>query len=225
MKRPALSTRDRRALRLGMILLTPVIVYSALVRPYVATLGDARAHLDDERRLLARERALVREAPSFPDRRRRASVALGAAWTRIVRGADTISIAASLAGYVSTTAESAGLQVEQVESRGADSLRMAHLGEGGLVASTVELTARGDLERVLRFLSALEAGETYVRVDRFRITKRAGDAAADQEALALTATVTGIARLLTRPAASYAAPPLPRAPREPAVASIARGAP
>jgi hypothetical protein len=213
-------------LRLGALLLAPVFAYALLVRPYVAALTGARVRLSDERALLVREQQLVREAPRFPQRRQRASAALGATWTRIVRGADTISIAASLTRYVSTTAESSGLLVEQVESRGADSLSAARLGPGGLTAATVELRARGDLERVLRFLSALESGETYVRVDGLRIAKApaSGDAP-DQETLAMTATVTGIARVLARPAAVYAAPPTPRLPREPAVASLGGTAP
>lgn len=225
MKQSVLTLRDRRALRIGMLLLAPALAYALVARPYAEALGDARARLNNERELLARERTLVREAPSFPDRRRRASTALGTTWTRIVRGADTISIAASMTGYVSMAAEGAGLLVEQVESRGADSLRTARLDEGGLVASAVELRARGDLERILHFLAALETGETYVRVDRLRIAKtaNAGDAI-DQETLTITATVTGIARVLARPAAFYASPSPPRPPRvqrEPAVAAVA----
>jgi hypothetical protein len=220
MTRPALSPRDRRALRAGLLLLAPALAYALLVRPYLGALGAARERLADERALLVRERALVREASSFPDRRRRAATALGATWTRIVRGGDTVSVAAALAGYVSMAAEGAGLLVEQVESRGADSARSARLGAGGLVASSVELRARGDLERVLRFLAALESGETYVRIDGLRVAKvsGAGDAA-DQETLTVTANVTGIARVLARPAAVYAAPP-PARPREPAVAAL-----
>lgn len=226
MMRRTLSTRDRRALRLGMLLLAPALVWGLLVRPYIGALSETRARLDDERALLARERRLVNDASTFPERRRRASTALGATWTRVVRGADTISIAASLTGYVSTEAEGAGLLVEQVESRGADSLQSARLARGGLVASTVELRARGDLERVLHFLAAMESGETYVRVDRLRLVKTPapGDAT-DQETLTLTATVSGIARVLARPATSYAAPTPPRRPREPSVALLGGSAP
>jgi hypothetical protein len=92
------------------------------------------------------------------------------------------------------------------------------------VASSVELRARGDLERVLRFVAALEAGDTYVRIDQLRIAKigGAGDAT-DQETLGVTANVTGIARVLARPATSYAMPPARRP--EPTVASIAGSAP
>ena len=224
MKWSSLGSRDRRALRAGIVLLAPAVVYALVVKPYVDALGAARARLSEERELLARESALVREAPTFPDRRRRASTVLGASWTHIVRGADTISIAASLAGYVSGAAESAGLQVEQVESRGADSVRAARLAGGGLVASSVELRGRGDLERVLRFVAALEAGDTYVRIDQLRIAKigGAGDAT-DQETLGITANVTGIARVLARPATSYAMPPARRT--EPTVASIGGSAP
>ena len=225
MKRPVLSHGDRRALRIGMLLLGPMLTYALLVRPYVRTLGDTRTRLADERALLAREHGLVRDAPRFPDRRRRASMALGATWTRIIRGADTISIAASLAGYVSTTAEDAGLLVEQVESRGADSAGNARLAGVGLAASTVELRARGDLVRVLRFLAEMETGETFARIERIHIAKTAGPGDADdQETLSVTATVTGIARVLARPASFRATPTLAREPRAP-VSVSARSSP
>jgi hypothetical protein len=218
---PALSPKDARATKLGALLLAPVLVWVLLVRPYVRALADVRERVSEERELLARERRLVTDAPHFPERRHRAGSALGATWTHIVRGADTLSVTATLTSYASDAAAGAGLLVEQVESRGADSIRMARLthGGGGLVASTVELRARGDLERVLRFVAELESGETYVRVDRLQMVKApsAGDAA-DQETLTVTATITAIARVLSRPASFYATPmpPRPRHPRSPA---------
>jgi hypothetical protein len=76
-----------------------------------------------------------------------------------------------------------------------------------LNAATVELRARGDLERVLAFLADLETGETIVRVDRLRIERSGGGAdAVDQETLALSVTVTGIARLLARPVSTPVRP-------------------
>jgi hypothetical protein len=200
MKLASLRPRDRRALALGALLLAPVVLYALAVRPYFNALDDARTRLAAERDLLTRERRVIGEAPDYPARHRRAGSALGATWTRIVRGADTLSIAAALASYVSETAEGAGLLVEQVETRGADSARTAALARVQLNASTVELRARGDLERVLAFLADLETGETIVRVDKLRIEKSSGVAeAADQEILAMSVTVTGIARLLAHP--------------------------
>jgi hypothetical protein len=224
-----LSRRDRRALAASTLLLAPALLWAAVARPYVSALDEARQRLREERTLLARERALLADAPNFPVRRQRAGAALGATWTHIVRGADTLSIAASVARAVSDAADDAGLQVEQVESRGADSARRAQLARGALVASTVELRARGDLQRVLRFLSEMEGGETYLRVDRLQIAvaPSAGDAP-DQETLALSATVTDIARVLARPAAFYVTPPRPHrygAPLEAAFASPTRSAP
>jgi type II secretory pathway component PulM len=196
----SLSSRDTRALRIGALALTPVLAYMLLVRPYAHALDEARSRLSTERELLARERRLVSDAPEYPGRRRRASRALGTMWTRIVRGADTLSVSASLTSYVSDAAEGAGLLVEQVESRTADSTRMASLARGGLVASTVELHAQGDLERVMRFLAEMESGETFVRVDRVHVARAPTTRdAPGQETLTLSATVTGIARILAHP--------------------------
>ena len=202
-----LAPRDKRALLLGLVLLAPALAWVLVVRPYAAALTDARARLESERDLLSRERALLASADDYPLRRRRAGSALGSTWTRIVRGADTLSVAAALTSYVSETAESAGLYVEQVEARGADSTRAAALGRVRLNAATVELRARGDLQRVLAFVAALETGETIVRVDRLRIERSGGaQEAGDQETLAVSVTVTGVARVLAHPVAAPVRP-------------------
>lgn len=217
----ALPARDRRALALGAMLLAPMFAYAAIVRPYRSALDDARRQLQEERELLSRERRLVADAPSFPARRESAGRFLGATWTHIARGADTTSIAASVARTASEAAEDAGLQVEQVESRASDSTRRGRFGRGGLVPSTVELRARGDLDRVVRFLAAVESGDAYVSVDRLSIVSAPPPAdAPDQETLEISVTMTGIARLLVRPAAFYAGPALPPRPHSAPVEAI-----
>jgi hypothetical protein len=201
MKWHALTRTDRRALSLGALVALPVLAYTLAVRPYLTALADTRARVSDERALLARERQLVGQAPSFPVRHRLASAALGTTWTRLVRGADTLSVAAVLANQVTDAASGAGLLVEQVETHGADSIRTAALSRVRLGVATVELRARGDLKRILDFLDALETGETLVRIDRLRIERSpAGTDAADQETLAIAVTVTGIAHVLAHPA-------------------------
>lgn len=199
MRRP-LSASDRRALTLGAFVVLPVLAYTLVARPYQHALSDARERLRDERALLAREQRLVTEAPDYPRRRLRAGQALGATWTRLVRGPDTLSVAAALASQVTDAAAGAGMLVEQVETHGSDSLRLAALERVRLGAATVDLRARGDLHGALAFLDALETGETLVRIDRLRIERApAATDAADQETLSVSVTVSGIARVLSRP--------------------------
>ncbi|MEJ2218701.1 MAG: hypothetical protein P8099_19100, partial [Gemmatimonadota bacterium] len=63
--RSELSTRDRRAIRLGLVVLLPAFVLGLGVRPYASAWMRARDRLESERALLGRERALVDAAPSF----------------------------------------------------------------------------------------------------------------------------------------------------------------
>lgn len=205
MIRRPLATADRRALTLGAVFVLPVLAWTLAVRPYVRALAETTERLHDARMLLAREQRLITEAPDYPLRRRRASAALGSTWTRLVRGPDTLSVAAALASHVTDEASGAGMLVEQVETHSPDSLRAASLDRVRLGAATVDLRARGDLDGVLTFLDALETGETLVRVDRLRIERAPmGTDAAGQETLALTVTVSGIARVLSHP---VSAPP------------------
>jgi hypothetical protein len=63
-----LSDRDRRALRLGLRLAAPALLYGFVVKPYVASIRGAKVQLETQSDLLAREQALVAEAPFVPRR-------------------------------------------------------------------------------------------------------------------------------------------------------------
>src|SRR5690606_21878341 len=62
--RARLSARDRRALELGAAVVMPVLVWMFAGVPDVRALGEARARLEAERDLLARELELVASAPA-----------------------------------------------------------------------------------------------------------------------------------------------------------------
>src|SRR5687767_4884800 len=62
----SMSDRDRRAIRLGALLLVPGLLYVAAVKPYFAALSDTRDRVETERRLLDREMALLQEKAALP---------------------------------------------------------------------------------------------------------------------------------------------------------------
>jgi hypothetical protein len=61
-----MSDRDRRAIRLGLIVLVPGLAYVGLVKPYFNVLNETRDRVDAEQRLLEREIGLVNDKAALP---------------------------------------------------------------------------------------------------------------------------------------------------------------
>src|SRR5262245_43673936 len=62
----ALSSRDRRALRIGLLLVVPALAYVGVVKPYRAALIETRNRVAAERQLLERELALIATKKQLP---------------------------------------------------------------------------------------------------------------------------------------------------------------
>ena len=65
-RRLRLADRDKRALRLGLRLSAPALLYAFAVKPYVASVRTINGQLQTQSELLAREQSLVENAPSIP---------------------------------------------------------------------------------------------------------------------------------------------------------------
>ena len=66
--RASMSSRDRRAVGLGLAVLVPALLYIWAVRPYLARLDDARQEVAAQRDALSREEAAIaaqRQDPGF----------------------------------------------------------------------------------------------------------------------------------------------------------------
>ena len=181
MTRPALSPRDRRALRLGAWAAAPVLVLSLVVRPYLGALRTARADVEAQRTLLARELGALRDAPRGARLVGEGRQALAAASARLFDGGDAVAASAELAGYVGDQAEETGVEMEESETRSA-----------GDAAPAVDIRARGDVLAITDFLRALEAGPKLARAERVTIAREPSRGAdAGDGTLILTATITG----------------------------------
>ena len=182
MRRPALTARDRRALRLGAWVAAPVLVLSLVVRPYLAALETARAEVAAQRTLLARELGALRDAPRDSQLVRQGRIALAAASARLFDGGDMVAASGELAGYVSDQAGETGVELEESETRAA-----------GDSTPTVDIRARGDVLAIADFLHALETGPKLARAERLTIVREPtqGGPAGDG-LLTLTATITGL---------------------------------
>jgi hypothetical protein len=186
-----LGVRDRRALRIGILLAVPVLVINLAVRPYLAELADLRERVAARRELLARELALISHAERFPHELGRAQTALGALGPRLFIGADEIARTGALVYYVGERATRNRVLMQRVETRPSEPTA------DSLLALRVDVQGMSDLEGILGLLHALEGGPKLVRIERLsigtagRLGLSAGAPA--EEVLSFSATITGFA--------------------------------
>ena len=198
-----MNARDRRALRLGLFVLAPALLWVWGVQPYRAALAEARDGLAVQREALAREQALLAGDGRVAALRLAADSAADASRPRLFQARDDLLASAELAGYLARAARANDVLLQEADTR------PATVASSGLRTLQVEIRAESDLEGFLGFLQALEHGERLVRVERLTIA-RPGDADADEgdvEVLTLSATVLGYALAPDSAAASPSAPP------------------
>jgi hypothetical protein len=190
MNRPALQSRDRRALLVGLMLVLPVLGYALAVQPYAAAVSRAQERLDAERSMLLREVAMLSAAPQLPAVLAQADSAARSALPRLFGGADGVTATAALAAYVGDRARGSRLLLQQSESRDAE------LPPGGVLRLTVSIRAVGDLEAILTFLHAIEAGPKLLRTERLgieHVQRWTAAPAGGTAPLLLEATLSGFA--------------------------------
>jgi hypothetical protein len=184
-----LASRDRRALRIGLLLGVPALVYALAIKPYVASVHTAKDLVQTQRELLARERALVADAPNMPRRIAAARAAVGMERTRLYPQPDAIAATGALSREVTAAFEDAGISLQHMETHD------VVLRPDGLRELTVDVRAEGDFEGILDALTALETSERLIRVSRVGIERGPVTPAssAGPEGLAIVATIHGYA--------------------------------
>jgi hypothetical protein len=205
-----MSSRDRRAVMLGAIVLLPPLLYIWGVRPYRNALADAREQLRAERETLARERAAVALAHRNPQLQRVADSAMRDMTPRLFAGRDDVMASAELASYVGEVGQMTRVWLQDVSTRPPGPL------VGGVRTLRVELRGESDLAGILRFLQNLERGSKLVRIDRLDISHSPRSDDEEMETLSITATVSGFA--IAEPAAGMS-------PVHPAASSPRIGSP
>ena len=199
-----MSTRDRRALFLGLGILLPALAYIWGVKPLIASLRDTRRQVVEQRQLLSSEEAAVAAARRNPDVQHLADSAMRAMSPRLFEGRDDVMATAELVSHLGEVARQSNVLLQGATTRAttfADGVRTLH----------VEIRGESDLSGVLAFLQSLEAGEKLIRVERIDISKSL--AATDEkgvEPLAIVASIAGFAI------------PDPSAPPQPAVRTPSR---
>ena len=187
MKWSAMSSRDRRAVMLGAVILLPALLFIWGVRPYRAALADARDQLATERATLARERAAIETARQNPQLQHVADSAMRAMRPRLFEGKDDVMASAELASYLGEVASDARVWLQDA------STRPSLPATDGVRTLRVDIRGESDLLGALMFLQALERGQKLVRVDRLDISRSARSDEEEIETLTIAATISGFA--------------------------------
>ena len=182
-----LKPRDARALRVGLVVLAPLLALRLVALPFAHAMGESRMRVETERDLLRRELALLEDTKRYPVVLRDAESRAKQEIPRLFRGPDELSAAAGLSYYASEQARRARVLVQQIDAR------PVIAAGGGLRRLEVALRVQGDLEGVLSWLSALEQGPRLVRVESIAIER--GSADGDWESLDVTCTLVGYAAI------------------------------
>lgn len=187
MKWSTMSTRDRRAVILGVGVLLPCLLFIWGVRPYQAALSDARDQLATERATLARERAAIATARRNPHLQHVADSAMHAMRPRLFEGKDDVMASAELASYLGDVSRKARVWLQTANTRPAVS------SSDGVRTLRVDIRAESDLLGTLMFLQSLERGDKLIRIDRLDISRTPHADGTDGEILSIAATVAGFA--------------------------------
>ncbi len=188
MARRTLSTRDRRALWLGALVLLPALFFVYGVKPYLAALDSARDSLSAERLALARERAAVQAAERNPGMQSLADSLVREMSPRLFAGRDDVIATAELVSHLGDVAREHDVWLQNATTRPSE------VGEAGVRTLHVAVRAESDLEGLLRFLQALERGNKLIRVERLDVSVTPNVFSdTDVEPVTISATITGYA--------------------------------
>lgn len=156
-----LPARDRRAVRIGLMIIVPSAIVVLGVRPYRAALGEAQERITIERDALARETELLGDADMLPSRIREMEREAEAVDLRLLDAASLVLAEAELTDLLESRAVASRVLLREIESvapprgeappPGAETLRLRIEGES-------------DMEGVLTFLDGLESAMVFIRV-------------------------------------------------------------
>lgn len=194
MRWPTFSSRERRAVAFGALVLGPALLIRGGILPYLAAVDEAERQLSGERLLLERELAILAQAAEYPQAFEAVAAQLLTATSRLLPGETP---AAAQRGLIRL--------LERAAARGPALLtRVAPLparpAGPGLIRISARADGESDLEGLLTVIALIETGAVLLQIDEIRIAARETGTAAAQglvpaphEVLAFGFTVTGIA--------------------------------
>jgi len=180
----ALSSRDQRAIRAGLIVAAPVLMYGLVAKPYTL---DVRRKLDvlhEQSALLAREEDIVLRHPAWRADSLVADARVLRMASRLYSAADTAFTPTAFARDVTDALTNAGLVIQRVEMR--DSVAWSR----ALQQLSIDVRAQGGFDQILHALADLEANRRLMHVSHLAIDSPP----ASGESLSFVATIRGYAR-------------------------------
>jgi hypothetical protein len=159
----SLDERDRRAVRIGLAVLLPVLLYAGAVRPYRAALHELRDRTAVERALLAREEALLASAATLPRSVELAQARAQAAGLRLVRASNMPLAEAEVTGMLENVAALSRVLLQEMRAVEPRSRTRDDIAPS-LRALRLAVRGESDLEGVLTFLQRIESNPLLLRV-------------------------------------------------------------
>lgn len=156
-RRPRLRARDKRALVLGLVVITPFAAYRVAIEPWLTYRNGLSETLVAERDLLARERTLIRAAAAMPAWVGEMETALTEVQPWLLGGATSMAATGQLTRIATDAAQSTGILLQEVQGREPNSAST-------LREISIAVRALGDLEGLARFLYSVESGEELLQV-------------------------------------------------------------
>jgi hypothetical protein len=197
-----MTARERRFVAAGGLCAAAFLVVQCGLRPLVDGQLAVRAELAEKRELLERYRRILETKRRYGQRYGDVRQAAAALEARFIPDPKPSVGVALLQGAVQRRAEAAGLEISGARF-------LPPRGTGAFVQVGVELSAKGRLEGLVRFLEALERDERLLTVPRLTVA----GIPPDGRGLTITIEVDGFVRA-AGPAGGSGAPGRPRpAPR------------
>lgn len=158
-----IGERDRRAIRIGLAIVVPALLWVGAVRPYRTALTELRDRIAAERALLAREEALIAASDELPrlldaaaDQTRRSEL-------RLVRASNAPLAEAEVTGFLQDVAGLSRVLLQELRGLEPEP-GTAGLATGGLVPIRLAIRGESDLEGVMTFLHRIETSPLLLRV-------------------------------------------------------------
>lgn len=169
-----LSERDRRAVRLGLLVLVPALFWVGAVRPWRAAWTETQDRLQAERALLARELALLDGTATPPGAADDVSTEADRVRRRLVEAPSAVLAEAQLTAELERLASGNRVLLEEIRSL--EPPRSASRPES-VRAIRVAVRGESDLDGVMAFLQQLEESPLLLRIAELSIqpvTERPG---------------------------------------------------
>lgn len=160
-----LSTRDRRALLIGSIVLGGSFALTRGIPAWLTLLAESADSASRETRALADARALIVAAPALRDSLTARRTRYLAMAPSVIASATPDEAVARLSGIVSESASNAGVVLSSL------SLIADTTSVNGFGRPSVRGEARGDVSGLTQFLLLIEIGPPMLRVSHLTVTQ------------------------------------------------------